>query len=360
MTTDDARWRELPVLRELHDQWWKARGRRLGESTRPFSRDWERLLEDAGLLSAELRAEADRDARLLQRAGLLELQPPRLRPHFILRVRIPVAAELRLAQLFDDPQTTTGTDPRLVGTTWEPELAFLREARTQVDFEDWLALNQFLASGGRHRPVVPIKERSLQIFGDEKRLDALLVAAPFRTGSLSPETFRCRLVGEPLGWRRGPSSHPPVLVVENAATWDSFCRWNDRVAAFSAVVYGRGLAFAESVTHLREIFRELGGVRPLFYFGDLDPAGLEIPARASRRALAEGWPPIAPHRWSYQHLLQAGLGHETPWEGPDASEEALRWLGDLEHAARSLFSRGQRLAQEHVGWEWLEGHGMES
>ena len=45
--------------------------------------------------------------------------------------------------------------------------------RPGVSLECLLKLQEFFADGGRDRQPVPLKERSLQIFGDEKRLDAL-------------------------------------------------------------------------------------------------------------------------------------------------------------------------------------------
>lgn len=354
MPPDPPAWRSFPILQELHDQWWRARGGRLDTTTRPFSRDWEQLLEDAGLLSAELRAEADRDARTLATAGLIELRPPRFRPHLIDRILVPLEAQTRLALLFGDPLDPTGPPPDLAKIPWQPELAFVLQSRPTLALDDLLALNQFLAADGRSRPLVPIKERSLQLFGDEKRLDALLVTAPFRNGTLSPETLRCYLVPEPLGWRRGTLPQGPIIVLENLATWDTYVRWDTHSPQFSAIVYGKGLVFADAVTRLNDIFAELDGLpRPVLYFGDLDPAGLDIPRRASLRAVASGLPPVQPHTWSYQQLLALDSTHSTPHESLPVSEESLQWLGDLAEPARPLLARGHRLAQEHLGWDFL-------
>lgn len=354
MPPDPPAWRSFPILQELHDQWWRARGGRLDTTTRPFSRDWEQLLEDAGLLSAELRAEADRDARTLATTGLIELRPPRFRPHLIDRILVPLEAQTRLALLFGDPLDPTGPPPDLAKIPWQPELAFVLQSRPTLALDDLLALNQFLAADGHSRPLVPIKERSLQLFGDEKRLDALLVTAPFRNGTLSPETLRCYLVPEPLGWRRGTLPQGPIIVLENLATWDTYVRWDTHSPQFSAIVYGKGLVFADAVTRLNDIFAELDGLpRPVLYFGDLDPAGLDIPRRASLRAVASGLPPIQPHTWSYQQLLALDSTHATPHESLPVSEESLQWLGDLAEPARPLLARGHRLAQEHLGWDFL-------
>lgn len=353
MNPEDPRWCRIPVFRELHDQWWRSRGSRLGQSTRAYSRDWERLLEAAGLVSGEDRAAAERDARRLAEVGWIEIQPPRFRPEAIEKVQVPVAVEWRLASLFGDPLPQEDGVHLWRTVAWEPELSFLRESRVAGTFGDWEAIHRFLSKGGRDRPIVPIKERSLEIFGDEKRLDALLATAPFRDGRVGLEVLRCRIVVEPLGWRRGPDGAQPVLVIENLATWDSYARWNERAGGFSAVVYGKGLVFAEAVAGLEDVFREVGGVRPMVYFGDLDPTGLEIPWRASRKSQERGWGPVLPHVWSYRRLLSVGVGREGVWEGDPIREEVLEWMGAMADPVRELFARGKRLAQEHVGWEEL-------
>ena len=72
-------------------------------------------------------------------------------------------------------------------------------------------------------------------------------------------------------------------MIENAATWHSYCRWNVERALFSAVVYGDGNRFVNGIRYLKDLFAELGGLRRVLYFGDLDPQGLLIPQEASGR-----------------------------------------------------------------------------
>jgi hypothetical protein len=95
-------------------------------------------------------------------------------------------------------------------------------------------------------------------------------------------------------------------VIENASTWDSYSRWNSAHGSFSAVVYGAGNRFLDSVARLNDIFTEIGGPRRVLYFGDLDPQGLRIPQIASRRAQLQGLPAIEADSWSYARLLELG------------------------------------------------------
>ncbi len=345
-------WLTFPVLVEFHRQWWRRRSGRLGEGKTPFSRDWESLLEDAGLLSAELRREAERDVRLVADHGLLRIKPPPRRPRLIDRIQLPVDQELRLATLFGDPLERPDPvfDPASV--EWVPELASLAGSQSLSSPADLLAINQFLRGGGRSRPFVPIKERSVEIFGDEKRLDALAGTSLFQRGPLSLELLRAVSVPEPLGWRRGPGPAGRILAVENAATWDSFSRWNRDAAVWSAVVYGAGHRFIDGIAFLAELASETGPITRIDYFGDIDPEGLRIPQVAGTRCAQLGLPPPQALVPAYRFLLEKG----SPGPGPNGSfpEELCLWLGsELAPQVEALFRTGQRIAQEYLGWEVL-------
>jgi hypothetical protein len=188
-------------------------------------------------------------------------------------------------------ETVSAEKPDLCTIPWAPELRFLATTRVFVPLADLLKLQDFFARGGRERPSVPIKERSLEVFGDEKRLDQLVRgSALFGDGRLTPEKLGCFIVSKPLPWTPGPKPEGPVLVIENAATWHSYCQWNAERKLFNAVVYGCGNRFVDGILSLREILAALGGMRPVLYFGDLDPQGLLIPQEASACAQAVDLP----------------------------------------------------------------------
>jgi hypothetical protein len=345
-----------PVACELFAQWQRARGGRFDLAQRPFSRRWEDLLEEAGLVTATERADAERDARALETDGWVELKPVRYRPHLLARIVMPLAAEAKWCEVFGFVPPTEDEARQIREFAWEAALAFLREARVNISFGELLRLNEFIKHCGKERELVPIKERSLQIFGDEKRLDLLLGSVLFRESRLDVKRdLRCEVIGVPLAWKRGPAvaALQPLIVIENAATWHSYCRWNSDRGLFSAVVYGDGNRFADGIRYLPDIFSELGSLRRVLYFGDLDPHGLVIPQEASARARAAALPTIEPHLWSYRALLDFGEGCAQPWEGETPAPTLCDWLEECGEPARRLFATGQRLAQEHVGWEFL-------
>ena len=347
---------DLPIARELFAQWQRVRGGHAEPASRPFSRAWEDLLEDARIVSATERSEAERDARGLAADGWIELRLVRYRPYLLDRIILPLGAEARWCEAFGFVPPSAEELRRIADYPWEPELAFLSAARLNLPFAELCRLNEFIKHRGLEPEIVPIKERSLQIFGDEKRLDLLLTSALFRAGRLDlGRDLRCEIIGVPLAWQRGPAAaaQEPIIVLENAATWHSYCRWNAARGRFSAVVYGDGNRFMDGIRYLRDLFLELGGPRRVLYFGDVDPQGLVIPQEASTRAQAAGLPAIEPHLWSYEHLLALGAAHGQPWEGEPPSPQLCGWLGPCAEPARRLFAAGQRLAQERIGWEFL-------
>lgn len=355
---NDAATRRMPLFRELFEQWRANRGALAPDAAKlPFSRDWEKLLEDAGLVTAEQRCEALRDADALEADGWVKTTRDRSRRYQILRIVIPLAAESRLRTLFAHQLPAPALPFDATEVSWAPELNFVSASRLQVAAEDLLKLNAFFQQGRRERLLVPVKERSLQIFGDEKRLDALRATTLFRADRLTLEALHCFVATEPLGWKRGPTAAGPVLVVENAATFDSYARWNAQAARFSATIYGGGNRFADSVLRMTDIFAELGGTRRVLYFGDLDPAGIRIPRRANNIAQRAGLPPVEPDVQSYRWLLATDhTDAVSPEETGELDEEDRRWLGELSEQVDALFNAGHRLAQEHIGWEFLSRH----
>jgi len=346
---------EIPVAQKLFAQWQRARGSRVEQAIRPFARSWEELLDQSRLDSGADRAEAEEDARRLEKEGWVELKPVRYKPYLIDSVVIPLEAETRWCEAFGFVRPTGDEMRQIASFSWEPEMAFLRETRINIPFVELRKINEFVKTRANSAELAPIKERSIQIFGDEKRLDFLAGSVLFRPGRLDMAThLRCEVVPVPLAWKRGPAgaASQPVIAIENAATWHSYCRWNVQCGLFGAVIYGDGNRFMDGVGFLAEIFAELGGSRRVFYFGDIDPQGLLIPQQACKRAQSIGLPPVEPHLWSYRLLL--ALNHNfSQWEGSQPSPAIIDWIGECAAAVRELFAKRQRLAQELIGWEFL-------
>jgi len=246
---------------------------------------------------------------------------------------------------------------------WAPELRFAWEVRDPRHLHVLLRVQRFLADGGRDRPLVPVKERSVELFGKEKRLEMLKTSTLFLPGRLSFELLRCFSVPPPVVCENISSTGPPrpVLVIENYSTYHSFARWNRQAQRYAAVVYGNGDAFKAGAPGLVEIVRSLPWDGRFFYFGDLDPEGLLIPLAASAALANVELPALAAHRGCYRRLVARASGVPLPsGEKLGLPQDSRIWLGDeLAAAVQSWFQRGIRLPQELVGWEDLAKDGAD-
>lgn len=235
---------------------------------------------------------------------------------------------------------------------WPPELAFVAKLSRAPLLDELLAIRRFLADGGRERIWVPARERSLEVFGEEKRLAALRKTTLFGPGRLDLELLRCYAVAPPLVWEPGPGPAigRSVLVLENLDTYHSFCRWNEDAARYGAVAYGHGTEFVATV---RDLPRVCDAVQSSAaeYFGDIDYRGLQIPMQA-RLVLAGETSAISlgpAARW-YDALLEHADRTTDSNRFVSPTDAVLLWLPEeLRDRAAPILARGRRLPQEHIG-----------
>lgn len=134
-------------LAEFHRQWQKVRGHRAEPAAAPFGRNWEDLLDAAGLRTAEERAAAAREAGAF--ADRLVFTRHRYRG-FIQRVRLPFESEPWLRALFEsnDPAVLRQSSLGIV-------MEFLAREHPLLPGE-WRAwcgsLIRLFAAGKSHRP----------------------------------------------------------------------------------------------------------------------------------------------------------------------------------------------------------------
>ena len=241
---------------------------------------------------------------------------------------------------------------------WRPELAAAAEqARSSSDFDVLERVDAFLRAGGAHRPMVPHRERSVELFGHEKRLDALLRTRLFATDALTLDLLRCEQPPLPLTAQHtgDPGPDPALLIVENHATYASVLRLaRDRAAAGApalAVGYGSGNQLPSAIGGAAQLAPVPAA---LWYFGDLDADGLRIAADAARAAVRAELPALRPAVPLYRELLRVGT--RQPGEPVIPAERAwqlVAWLAepDLMGAAAAVLTAGERIAQECVGYE---------
>jgi hypothetical protein len=281
----------------------------------------------------------------LSRVGLIKLPSPKSydrteRPHlpkFVTVVRPAPASPVRQE------------------TVWHPELAWVPGARlipSQLD--QLVTINRWMFRE-RDELVVPLRERSLEIFGDEKALDQLLLTSLFAADRLSLHALRARRA-VPRMLTRTVGDGDLVLVVENSDTFDSLVQTlRERPGRVGVVGWGAGTGFEASILSLEDLDRPVSAIR---YFGDLDKVGLRIPANASELAVRSGLPPVLPAFELYDALLHVGRPQpgQPKLTGP-ATRHLVRWLEPIHRDRVSqLLDAGQRLAQEAVGLRYLLDH----
>ena len=243
-----------------------------------------------------------------------------------------------------------------------PADAAVRLAVLRISADDVADLSRvaaWLAAGGADRPVVPSRERSLQVFGDEKRLDGLVAGRLFTAGVLSLELLRAEPVPLPLTatWVPGRrSGEARCLVVENHHTWVSLLRRAWATAGAHAGVHvgwGAGKQFPQGMAGVRLLEPPVAAVA---YFGDVDAGGLTTARTAADRAGEHGLPPVLPALGLYDLLFRVGRPQRvgSSLDAAAAAERAA-WLGRLAEPAAEYLRDGYRLAQEWVGTEVLAG-----
>ncbi|MEU7731308.1 Wadjet anti-phage system protein JetD domain-containing protein [Streptomyces sp. NPDC040724] len=240
--------------------------------------------------------------------------------------------------------TKTTTARRQV--SWRPELDWAHTARlTAAQTEDLTAINRWFRDTS-HRPEkrtpISLRERSHEIFKDEKRLDTLISGALFAPERLSLERLATYRQPPPLTYRQIGNGNT-LLVVENSDTFASLHNLlTPSPGGIGFIAFGSGRAFEASVENIRE----LPNINRIIYYGDLDAEGLAIPARASIGATQRGLVPVEPSTELYRLLLDQD---PTPGESiADHKAHALvAWLPpELRAAAHSVLTTGKRVAQE--------------
>lgn len=245
---------------------------------------------------------------------------------------------------------------------WLPELAFAAHERHPTRRADLKAINTYLVSArGRDLVFVPTSERSLQIFGDEKRLDQLRKgASTLFDGRVSLDDLGCFPVAPPLPFetpaRRAVGQ--PILVLENHHSFESFRRWNHKVAAYAAIAYGGGNAFRQGAGNLDDLIARTGADGAI-YLGDLDPAGVRILMGVNATRAAESRMPLRPHRGLYRWLLMHGCRCPMDTALPAALANGITELfsKDIVDGFLDLWATGERIPQESFGLEQLSDAG---
>ena len=206
------------------------------------------------------------------------------------------------------------------------------------------------------REQAPLKYRSLQLTGSEKRLAMLLRTPLFGDGRLSLNLLGSYSELLPLAWA-SVGDTPRAIVFENAGPFFVARSVLSKMgkAPYGVVAYGGGKGLLASLPHIATIERSIEAIH---YVGDLDKHGLEIANAARKIADANRLPPLSAAPLVHQRMLEAAarLGMPNGWPASRAPGESGK-LGesiaflpeDVRIAVTSIIGAGRRIPEEVLG-----------
>lgn len=246
---------------------------------------------------------------------------------------------------------------------WHPRLQWVADLdRLSPAQERFLRrVHDGLVRGSFERRA-PLRHRSLQLTGDEKGLERLVVSKLFASGRLSLAMLGCSAEVPPLVWE-SVGEAPLAVVFENAGPFAMALEVLRGLEhpPYGIVIWGGGARFERSLPYLATMRCALDRVD---YVGDIDTDGLRIAAAAAARAHVLGLPPIQPAPRVHSTMLEASLwlGHPSGWRrrirrAPDivGSESCMTFLPeDIRDRVRAILHGGRRIPEEVLGPEDLE------
>lgn len=243
-----------------------------------------------------------------------------------------------------EPSEGPGPDGGAPDVPWRPELEWAYALRLTESEREVLATVQTYRRDRRDVEPIPHRERSLQLFKDEKRLDRLVRGRLFGPERLTLDLLDCHWAPPPIAWCR-TGRVGPVVVSENAAGYHTLVKVLAGTAR--AVAYGAGGAFAQSVAGLAELDF---AIPTLLYIGDLDAEGLAIPQRAATTAATVDIPAPMPYEelWSMLVDMASEYGQQVPAVPTEVAVELCGWFkgSGLGKAVQHLLETGLRVPQE--------------
>ena len=233
--------------------------------------------------------------------------------------------------------------------TWAAAL-FDQGQLTGADQRFLTAINSWLSK--RRGMPVPLRERSLEIFGDEKLLETRIAGPLFAPGRLTIDLLQTYLCWPPV--ERLDCGPGDWLIVENYTTYHSLAQRARQLGFDGQIIWGSGNGVT---TRLAALAAEPARPPRLHYFGDIDAGGFRIARSAAARAETLNMPKLTAAQGLYTltHIHGAPRA-DTNSRSPDQTvlAWAREWLAEpLASAVAGLLATRQRIVQETVGTELL-------
>ncbi|MBF6221783.1 hypothetical protein IU479_27180 [Nocardia abscessus] len=232
---------------------------------------------------------------------------------------------------------------------WRVELGWAASRPSMPDqlYADLVLINYWLnRHGTTPPPIVPMRYRSVDIFGREKRLDELVRTSIFASDRLTLDMLACARLAPPLP-AAAIGDGPDVLVVENSDTYWAAVHILTPIAGhpIGAVAWGCGRAFPSQASSLAVDLAGRGPVTgKVWYWGDYDPPGLAIAIAAAAVTEAPGIHP-ADGLWAIMATRRVQNSGTIDWTGNTGRD----WIGaQLDNQLGHVRSAQGRVAQEAV------------
>jgi hypothetical protein len=194
-----------------------------------------------------------------------------------------------------------------------------------------------------------MRYRSAQVFGDEKRLEAMSRTALFGPDRLSMKLLACTRIPPPLAAAE-VGTGPDLLVVENSDPyWMAIeALRTDTRHSIGLVAWGAGKSFPSQIPALKVDVAGHGPIQgTVWYWGDLDPDGLAIAVEAANVATATGGPWIRPAALLWAAMADSPVQSAGSVDWPPTVGQ--QWLGtELYKRLEAVRRERGRVAQESV------------
>jgi hypothetical protein len=242
---------------------------------------------------------------------------------------------------------------------WPPELDWVSALPhlTRNEEEFLYRLDRELKRNGLAKKA-PLKYRSLQLTGDEKRLQELLKRKRlFAPGRLTQDQLNISTGPLPLLRERITPAGGCYLLVENEEVFRELYLLLRTMThpPYDVIAQGRGNSLPSSIGWLSLIAEP---VTSIDYLADLDPMALQIAQVMAEEAAAHHLPHPRPATAFHQAILDAAahLGHPNGFPnereqhaqlGFDKADELVAFLAPQHReVVRRIFLAGNRIAEE--------------
>jgi hypothetical protein len=258
-------------------------------------------------------------------------------------IAIPTAVSLAVPRSGNDSRMRWRQFP------WHPRLQWVFRLRSLSPghFAFLKNVNKGLVEGWFEHPEC-FKYRSLQLTGDEKRLEVLAGSSLFGAGCLTLEMLGCLSEALPLVTEElSPASN--MLVFENAAPFmlaRGIARGSER-PLFGRLAWGAGTQILKAVAYFAMIRPT---VTEILYVGDLDAVGMKIAADVQRTSATTVRPATQFHKAMLESA--ARLGAEDGWAVRDdqptgVSDSVIGFLApELRQKVAAMIGERRRVPEE--------------